>query len=78
MKPKSPGSEKATAATIIRSHSIPGELHGMHAPDPVAADILRKIPEQETFVRLNVSPLGTVTPLFNPLMKSVMFVGVEN
>ncbi|OAE33839.1 hypothetical protein AXG93_3559s1050 [Marchantia polymorpha subsp. ruderalis] len=57
VKPKSPGSEKATAATIIRSHSIPGELHGMHAPDPVAADILRKIPEQETFVRLNVSPL---------------------
>lgn len=61
MKPKSPvgdrGGEK-TAATVIRSHSIPGDLHGIHAPDPVAADILRKEPEQETFVRLNVTPLG--------------------
>ncbi|XP_024528681.1 AMP deaminase [Selaginella moellendorffii] len=38
-----------------RSISIPGEMH--HAPDPVAADILRKEPEQETFVRLNVAPI---------------------
>ncbi|KAH7279295.1 hypothetical protein KP509_37G013600 [Ceratopteris richardii] len=40
---------------MIRSHSIPGELHGAH--DPVAADILRKEPEQETFVRLNITPI---------------------
>ncbi|CAM6102988.1 unnamed protein product [Calypogeia fissa] len=60
VKPKSPVSDRGgekTAATIIRSHSIPGDLHGIHAPDPVAADILRKEPEQETFVRLNVTPL---------------------
>lgn len=43
---------------MIRSHSIPGELHGLHAPDPVAADILRKEPEQEVYVRLQVSPVG--------------------
>ncbi|KAJ7519785.1 hypothetical protein O6H91_20G055400 [Diphasiastrum complanatum] len=42
---------------MIKSHSIPGELHGIHTPDPVAADILRKEPEQETFVRLQVTPI---------------------
>jgi hypothetical protein len=30
----------------------------MHKPDPIAADILRKEPEQEQFVRLIVSPTG--------------------
>ncbi|MCO5607264.1 hypothetical protein L7F22_061457 [Adiantum nelumboides] len=48
------GGEK-TCNNMIRSHSIPGELHGAH--DPVAADILRKEPEQETFVRLQVTPI---------------------
>lgn len=46
------------AATMIRSHSISGDLHGVQ-PDPVAADILRKEPEHETFVRLRISPYGT-------------------
>ncbi|KAG0574892.1 hypothetical protein KC19_VG300400 [Ceratodon purpureus] len=40
----------------LRSHTIPGDIHSMHKPDPIAADILRKEPEQEQFVRLIVSP----------------------
>ncbi|KAI3447797.1 hypothetical protein Pfo_004462 [Paulownia fortunei] len=43
-------------SSMIRSHSVSGDLHGVQ-PDPVAADILRKEPEQETFVRLRISPL---------------------
>ena len=45
------------ASSMIRSHSISGDLHGVQ-PDPIAADILRKEPEQETFVRLNITPSG--------------------
>lgn len=48
--------QKATNG-IIKSHSISGDLHGIHAADPVAANILRKEPEQETFARLNVAPI---------------------
>nr|PNR52646.1 hypothetical protein PHYPA_009020 [Physcomitrium patens] len=40
----------------LRSHTIPGDIHSMHKPDPIAADILRKEPEQEQFIRLIVSP----------------------
>lgn len=43
------------AASMIRSHSVSGDLHGVQ-PDPIAADILRKEPEHETFVRLKISP----------------------
>ncbi|CAN6469809.1 unnamed protein product [Victoria cruziana] len=43
------------SASMIRSHSVSGDLHGVQ-PDPVAADILRKEPEQETFVRLKITP----------------------
>ncbi|KAL6998439.1 AMP deaminase [Sarracenia purpurea var. burkii] len=43
------------ASSMIRSHSVSGDLHGVQ-PDPVAADILRKEPEHETFVRLNITP----------------------
>ncbi|KAH8974528.1 hypothetical protein BDL97_01G106700 [Sphagnum fallax] len=61
VKVKSPTAAKIaaekTAADLRRTHSIPGDIHGMHAPDPVAADILRKEPEQETFVRLSVTPI---------------------
>lgn len=46
------------AASMIRSHSVSGDLHGVQ-PDPIAADILRKEPEHETFVRLRISPFGT-------------------
>lgn len=49
------------AATMIRSHSVSGDLHGVQ-PDPIAADILRKEPEQETFVRLKISPSETPSP----------------
>ncbi|PSS09821.1 AMP deaminase [Actinidia chinensis var. chinensis] len=43
------------ASSMIHSHSVSGDLHGVQ-PDPVAADILRKEPEHETFVRLNITP----------------------
>ncbi|KAG9453508.1 hypothetical protein H6P81_006412 [Aristolochia fimbriata] len=50
------GEQKSiTATSMIRSHSVSGDLHGV-PPDPVAADILRKEPEQETFVRLKITP----------------------
>ena len=45
------------APSMIRSHSMSGDLHGVQ-PDPVAADILRKEPEHEIFVRLKISPTG--------------------
>ncbi|XP_074568208.1 putative AMP deaminase isoform X2 [Curcuma longa] len=50
-----------TASSMIRSHSVSGNLHGVQ-PDPVAADILRKEPEQETFVRLNITPTERPSP----------------
>ncbi|KAL6146225.1 hypothetical protein ACLB2K_056908 [Fragaria x ananassa] len=43
------------ASSMIRSHSVSGDLHGVQ-PDPIAADILRKEPEQETFARLQITP----------------------
>ncbi|XP_052175003.1 AMP deaminase-like [Diospyros lotus] len=43
------------ASSMMRSHSVSGDLHSVQ-PDPVAADILRKEPEHETFVRLNITP----------------------
>ncbi|KAL7585658.1 AMP deaminase [Lactuca sativa] len=49
------------ASSMIRSHSVSGDLHGVQ-PDPVAADILRKEPEHETFVRLKISPHETPSP----------------
>ncbi|KAL0316412.1 UNVERIFIED_CONTAM: AMP deaminase [Sesamum radiatum] len=49
------------ASSMIRSHSASGDLHGVQ-PDPVAADILRKEPEQETFVRLRISPTEIPSP----------------
>lgn len=45
------------AASLIRSHSISNDLHGVQ-PDPVAADILRKEPEQESFIKLLTAPNG--------------------
>ncbi|XWS55515.1 hypothetical protein CRYUN_Cryun09bG0006700 [Craigia yunnanensis] len=49
------------ASTMIRSHSVSGDLHGVQ-PDPIAADILRKEPEQETFARLKISPTEVPSP----------------
>lgn len=51
------GEPNIAASSMIRSHSVSGDLHGVQ-PDPVAADILRKEPEHETFVRLKISPSG--------------------
>ncbi|BFG36440.1 hypothetical protein CerSpe_227150 [Prunus speciosa] len=42
-------------SSMIRSHSVSGDLHGVQ-PDPIAADILRKEPEQETFAKLKITP----------------------
>ncbi|KAI3473136.1 hypothetical protein Pfo_029936 [Paulownia fortunei] len=47
--------------SMIRSHSVSGDLHGVQ-PDPVAADILRKEPEQESFVQLRISPTEIPSP----------------
>lgn len=47
----------SAASSMIRSHSVSGDLHGV-PPDPIAADILRKEPEHETFARLEVTPIG--------------------
>ncbi|KAJ7950002.1 AMP deaminase [Quillaja saponaria] len=49
------------ASSMIRSHSVSGDLHGVQ-PDPIAADILRKEPEQETFARLIISPNEVPSP----------------
>lgn len=49
-----------SASSMIRSHSVSGDLHGTH-PDPIAADILRKEPEQETFVQLKIRPNGMLS-----------------
>jgi hypothetical protein len=45
------------AKGMVRSHSISNDLHGVQ-PDPVAADILRKEPEQESFIKLLTAPHG--------------------
>ncbi|XVE97109.1 hypothetical protein REPUB_Repub02eG0282400 [Reevesia pubescens] len=49
------------ASSMIRSHSVSGDLHGVQ-PDPIAADILRKEPEHETFARLKISPSEVPSP----------------
>lgn len=43
------------AANLIRSRSKSNNLHAVQ-PDPVAADILRKEPQQESFVKLLTTP----------------------
>ncbi|KAE8692804.1 AMP deaminase [Hibiscus syriacus] len=49
------------ASSMIRTHSISGDLHGV-PPDPIAADILSKEPEHETFARLRISPSEIPSP----------------
>eukprot|EP00252_Welwitschia_mirabilis_P022782 TRINITY_DN6264_c0_g1_i1.p1 TRINITY_DN6264_c0_g1~~TRINITY_DN6264_c0_g1_i1.p1 ORF type:complete len:544 (+),score=105.26 TRINITY_DN6264_c0_g1_i1:214-1845(+) len=48
--------DQTTVNGMIKTRSIPGDLHGLHVADPVAANILRKEPEQETFARLIIEP----------------------
>lgn len=56
------GEQMAIAASsMIRSHSVSGDLHGVQ-PDPIAADILRKEPEHEIFARLKISPTDMPSP----------------
>ncbi|KAE8686941.1 AMP deaminase [Hibiscus syriacus] len=52
---------KRAASSMIRTHSISGDLHGVQ-PDPIAADILRKVPEHGTFARLKISPSEVPSP----------------
>ncbi|KAK4582406.1 hypothetical protein RGQ29_025545 [Quercus rubra] len=59
---KASGEQKPiVASSMIRSHSISGDLHGVQ-PDPIAADILRKEPEQEIFARLKITPSEVPSP----------------
>ncbi|KAJ4772712.1 AMP deaminase [Rhynchospora pubera] len=52
------GESNALSSAMIRSHSVSGDLHGVQ-PDPIAADILRKEPEQESFTKLHITPIET-------------------
>ncbi|KAF6989783.1 hypothetical protein CFC21_007076 [Triticum aestivum] len=49
------------AKNMTRSHSISNDLHAAQ-PDPVAADILRKEPEQESFIKLLTAPHEIPSP----------------
>ncbi|KAI9116211.1 hypothetical protein K1719_013141 [Acacia pycnantha] len=49
------------ASSMIHSHSVSGDLHGIQ-PHPIAADILRKEPEHESFARLNITPIEVPSP----------------
>ncbi|KAH7299486.1 hypothetical protein KP509_24G014400 [Ceratopteris richardii] len=51
-----------TCNAMSKSHSIPGELHNIHTSDPVTADILRKEPEQESYVHLHFEPFEAPSP----------------
>ncbi|ESW06805.1 hypothetical protein PHAVU_010G078200 [Phaseolus vulgaris] len=55
------GEQMTIAPSMIRSHSVSGDLHGVQ-PDPIAADILRKEPEHETFTRLKITPIEAPSP----------------
>ncbi|GAB2228716.1 hypothetical protein Droror1_Dr00022839 [Drosera rotundifolia] len=50
-----------SAPTMMRTKSISADLHGVQ-PDPIAADIMRKEPEHETFVQLNIAPYEVPGP----------------
>lgn len=54
------GESNALSTAMIRSHSVAGDLHGVQ-PDPIAADILRKEPEQESFTTLDIFPIGMIS-----------------
>lgn len=60
---------------MIRSHSVSGDLHGMPS-NPVAADILRREPEQEIFSRLKISPSGAY-PIPFIIAHTMCFFGLK-
>lgn len=70
--------EQMSMATpsMIRSHSVSGDLHGVQ-PDPVAADILRKEPEHETFVRLRISPSGIFLSALSDACNFYIWLGLQ-
>ncbi|XP_078159904.1 putative AMP deaminase isoform X3 [Carex rostrata] len=53
--------KESQSKSLIRNHSQPGNLHGAQ-PDPVAADILRRQPEEDSFTRLKITPTEMPTP----------------
>ncbi|KAL5556359.1 hypothetical protein UlMin_038595, partial [Ulmus minor] len=55
------GEQLPIPANMIRSHSVSGDLHGVHA-DPIAVDILRKEPEHETFACLKIALTEVPSP----------------
>uniref|UniRef100_A0A0E0LQ51 AMP deaminase n=1 Tax=Oryza punctata TaxID=4537 RepID=A0A0E0LQ51_ORYPU len=56
------GDTKPVPSTnMIRSQSATGSLHGAQH-NPVAADILRKEPEHDTFSRINITAVETPSP----------------
>jgi hypothetical protein len=52
------------AASLMRSKSISNGLHAVQ-PDPVAADILRKEPQQESFIKMLTTPEGMALLIHN-------------
>lgn len=61
---------------MIRTHSVSGDLHGIQ-PDPIAADILRKEPEQETFAQLEIAPTGIDNFKISLMYISIIFTLLE-
>ncbi|KAL9269233.1 AMP deaminase-like protein [Drosera capensis] len=57
-----------SAPTMMRTKSISADLHGVQ-PDPIAADIMRKEPEHETFVQLKIAPYGDYPLPWRPLIR---------
>ncbi|KAJ4816914.1 AMP deaminase [Rhynchospora pubera] len=53
--------KQSRSKSMIRSLSQSGNLHGAQ-PDPVAADILRRKPEEDAFTLLNITPTEMPTP----------------
>ncbi|XP_078435283.1 AMP deaminase, putative / myoadenylate deaminase [Wolffia australiana] len=51
-------SNTLSGANVIRSHTVSGDLHSVQ-PDPVTADILRKEPEHENYIKLKITPTET-------------------
>lgn len=49
--------KSAPSTQMIRSHSATGSLHAPQL-NPIAADILRKEPEHETFSKINITDVG--------------------
>ncbi|KAL5549390.1 hypothetical protein UlMin_004621 [Ulmus minor] len=53
------GEQLPIPASTIRSHSVSGDLHSVPA-DPIAADILRKEPEQETCLKIALTEVPSL------------------